>query len=172
MAIMLLSLTSCFRNYYNTRALPTVNENDLAMLQEKDRTVYVHFEDRPMLATGLSCRDGMLQGTLTALPNDSEPAPVAKHTVGLHKEHRSQIPKVVAQVHIFTRHVYSPADVNLTLPLVDIREVQYHKYNPGMSTLSHVGGVAGLIVALAATAGLVMLALDGNWGTMNFSGAF
>lgn len=167
---LLLSLTSCFRHYYNTKALPAVKEPEIALLQEKGRSVYIHFDDRPMLATNLSRNDGMLEGTLTALPDDKEPDPVVKHTIGMHREHKSAMKNVEAQIHVFTRKVHSPANEALVLPLVDIKEIQYQRYNTGMSVLSHVAGFAAIITSIALTAGFIVATSGGLFDTISLNG--
>jgi hypothetical protein len=158
--ILMLSMTSCFKNFYNTRSTARVSENEIKLLQEPDKNVTIHYSGLAREVSQIRIRDGVLTADLRPqiiLPQHFKGPSFEEGSHAFKVRYKQEL---LANIHIFTNQPIQEADTTITLPIKNISEVQTYTYDAGKSIASHALGVVTIVggaLVVYAAVGLIFL---------------
>ena len=150
----LLALCSCFNNYYSSRAINAPAGPEKECLQDKSKKMFIHFQDRTLLAVHPNWKNGILTASLSdpgAKPSDN--------AEGVHRFEIKDKAEIESHLHLFSSMSSLPTGPIISLPGRTITSARQHQYDVRLSIGGQVIGMAG-VLAIAAfilvLVGLVM----------------
>jgi hypothetical protein len=155
----MMGMSSCFKNFYNTRSTAKVTDKEIQLLEAPGKKVVIHYGGLSFDAGQVQVRDGMLTAKLQPqdiLPNNFKGP---NYEAGPHTFKIKYKEELLANIHLFTNQPIQRSDTSISLPLTNIKEMQTYTYNTGRSIASHalgVGTIAAGVFALYAVAAVVL----------------
>ncbi len=158
--LVLISLCSCYRNFYKTNTTPSIDAATMERLKSEDKYFIVHSLNSINGLEQVSINGDTLHGKLVALS--------AEHSRYLYPSSpiRSRFKKVdkknaLVEVHLYTKEILK-GDSMLTMSLSSINKADVYELNKSATNTNHILSTIGFSVAGLYVVGLVAILIACN----------
>ena len=159
--LAMISLSSCFLNFYRTGTRPSIDEATITRLQSENKYFIVHFPNSTNGLEQVSIDHDTLHGKLVPLS--------AEHLKYLHPESpkRNRVKKIdkkntLMEVHLYTNEKRNIGDSSFSSGLSSFDKVDVYELNKSATNLNHILSAVGVAYAGLTVAGLIAFAIACN----------
>jgi hypothetical protein len=155
LALGMITLSSCFKNYFSVNSKPQWSQNAWQDLDRKEKTIYIHFGDQVRQMKDPVVTDSTIQGSLQ-LPGSMPYIYLYPENPKMNKYKYRDREMLFAQIHVYVKDSTLQAG-EFTVDKTNFERMEIYHPNKGASVGSHVLGgvlvfatVAGIVFSVAA----------------------
>ncbi len=178
--VLLISLSSCYLNYYRTNTSPSIDGNTLSRLKTENKYFIIHYFNSTYGLENMRVEGETLHGNLVAL-TDAHLKYLHPPSVEKNRFRKKDQEQALVEVHLYTNANKQPGDAVLSASLSSFNRADIYELNEAATRKNHILSTVGIVatvvgvglfiaatVALASSCNCPQVYMD-NAGTYTFA---
>lgn len=155
LAFIILTLSSCFLNFYRTNTKPSINADNVSRLKSENKYFVIHFSNSINVLEDMYVKNDSLFGKINLLP------PI--HAKYLHPNTASSKNRVkhidkknaLMEVHLYTNLQLFADDSLFAAPLTSFNRSDVYELNKSATNTNHILSTVGIVVTVGLIIGTI-----------------
>jgi hypothetical protein len=156
--LVLLSLSSCYLNYYTTNTRSSVDANTMTRLKSENKYFIIHFFNSTYGLENMYMEGDTLHGKLVGLTNEHlkylHPATVEKN-----RYKRADEAQALMEVHMYTNANNKPGDSIFAASLSSFNRSDIYEFNGAATRKNHILSTVGIVATVVGIASFITFAI-------------
>ncbi len=169
--LVLVTLSSCYLNYYRTNTKPAIDATTVSKLSSESRYFIIHFRNSTNGLEQAYVKGDSLYGTIVPLP--------LQHSKYLYPQVNNENNRVkhidkadaLMEVHLYTNAENRLDDVMFSAPIGSFTRADIYELNKSATTTNHILSTVGIITTVALIVGTIAAIAAANAAAAVATGA-
>ncbi len=153
--MLLVLLSSCYRNFYRTNTRPAIDQTSAAKLTNENKYFIIHFTNSTKGLEGAALHGDTLSGLLVTLPPEHSKYLYPQVSNPKNRVKSSDKTSALIEVHLYTNTENKRDDSVFSSLTTSFNRADVYELNKSATTSNHILSTVGILTSVAAIVGII-----------------